>query len=252
MTPRESPSAIDPDAAPSAQLAAALGVVVVPELLERALTHRSYSFEHGGVPHSERLEFLGDAILGEAVTVHLFTAHPDLDEGQLAKRRSALVSTVALAKVARGIGLGPYLHLGRGEHLTGGADKDSILADAVEAIIGAVYLSAGHESAAAFVLRLVEPLQGSTDRVEAEMDPKTALQELAQRLGGLAPEYRVTATGPDHERAYHAVVTVGREASRGGASQPLATASGTGTSKKTAEMAAALRAWTRLSEQEPR
>ena len=104
------------------------------ELLERALTHRSYAYEHGGIANNERLEFLGDSIFGQAVTVMLFTENPDLDEGDLAKRRASLVSTVALAEVARIIGLGPHLRLGRGEELTGGRDKHSILADTVEAI----------------------------------------------------------------------------------------------------------------------
>lgn len=245
----------DPDAAPSAELAEALGVVVVPALLEQALTHRSFAFERGGIPHNERLEFLGDAVLGHAVTVMLYTEHPDLDEGQLSKRRAAVVSAVALAEIARGYGLGRYLHLGRGEHLTGGADKDSILADTVEAIIGAAYLSAGHEAATAFVLRLVAPLRDQAERFGAAMDPKTALQELAVVHGGAAPEYAVDGTGPEHDRRFHAVVTVPYAATRprradgvadGEVQDALVTGAGDGTSKKAAEMAAALDAWTRL------
>ena len=118
-----------------------LGVDIDAELLGLALTHRSYAYEHGGIPHNERLEFLGDSILGQAVTVMLYTTLPDVDEGALAKRRASVVSTVALAEVARTIGLGAYLKLGRGEENTGGRDKDSLLADATEAIIGAAYLS---------------------------------------------------------------------------------------------------------------
>ena len=132
--------------------------IIDPELLSLALTHRSWAYEHGQGPHNERLEFLGDSVLGQAVTVRLFTGHPDLDEGALAKRRAGVVSTVALAEVARGIGLGEYVLLGRGEDLTGGRDKDSILADTMEAVIGATYLSAGPEAATGLVLRLVEPL----------------------------------------------------------------------------------------------
>ncbi|MGO3554312.1 MAG: ribonuclease III family protein, partial [Microbacterium gubbeenense] len=113
----------------TAPLAAKLRVDIDPELLALALTHRSYAYEHGGIPHNERLEFLGDSVLGQAVTVMLFTSHPDIDEGQLAKRRASVVSTVALAEVARAIGLGEHLMLGRGEEQTGGRDKDSILAD---------------------------------------------------------------------------------------------------------------------------
>src|SRR6478736_9674750 len=134
-----------------------LGVDIDPELLELALTHRSYAYEHGGIPHNERLEFLGDSVLGQAVTVMLFTTHPELDEGQLAKRRASVVSTVALAEVARGIDLGSHLLLGRGEDLTGGRDKDSILTDTMEAVFGATHLSAGPDAATALVLRLVEP-----------------------------------------------------------------------------------------------
>ncbi|MDO5053129.1 MAG: ribonuclease III [Pseudoclavibacter sp.] len=230
----------DPEASPQHELADRLGVEFVPELLGLALTHRSYAFEHPGVPHNERLEFLGDSILGQAVTVMLFREHPDLDEGQLAKRRAALVSTVALAEIARGVGIGGYLHLGRGERMTGGSDKDSILADATEAIIGAAFLSAGGDAATRLVMRLIEPLRDQADRFGAALDPKTSLQERAAEHGANAPVYAVTGSGPDHDRRYTAVVTVTRDG------ETLASASGRGTSKKVAEMAAALDAWTRL------
>ena len=137
-----------------------LGVVIDPELLSLALTHRSWAYEHGQGPHNERLEFLGDSVLGQAVTVRLFTANPTLDEGALAKRRASVVSTVALADVARGIGLGEYVMLGRGEEQTGGRDKDSILADTMEAVIGATYLSLGADAATGLVLRLDRPAPG--------------------------------------------------------------------------------------------
>lgn len=218
-------------------LAAKLRVDIDPELLALALTHRSYAYEHGGIPHNERLEFLGDSVLGQAVTVMLFTTHPDLDEGQLAKRRASVVSTVALAEVARGIGLGEHLLLGRGEEQTGGRDKDSILADTMEAVFGATYLSAGPEAATELVLRLTEPLLDDPERYGAAMDPKTSLQELAARLGAAPPHYSVSSTGPDHDRRFAAVVTVGE-----------LSMTGEGTSKKTAEMAAALSAWRTLSE----
>lgn len=213
-----------------------LGVEIDPELLSLALTHRSWAYEHGQVPHNERLEFLGDAVLGQAVTVRLYTAHPDVDEGVLAKRRSGVVSTVALAEVARGIGLGEYLKLGRGEDQTGGRDKDSILADTTEAIIGATYLSLGPDAATDLVLRLVEPLLDDPERYGAAVDPKTTLQELAARSGSNPPVYGVTSTGPDHDRLFTATVVVGG-----------LSAEGTGTSKKHAEMAAALAAWRELS-----
>ena len=214
-----------------------LRVDIDAELLELALTHRSYAYEHGGIPHNERLEFLGDSVLGQAVTVMLFTTHPDLDEGELAKRRASVVSTVALAEVARGIDLGSHLLLGRGEEQTGGRDKDSILADTMEAVIGATYLSAGPEAATELVLRLTEPLLADPERYGAAMDPKTSLQELAARSGATPPQYSVEASGPDHDRRFTATVAVGD-----------IRMTGTGSSKKTAEMAAALSAWRLLDE----
>ena len=213
-----------------------LGVVIDPELLSLALTHRSYAYENGQLPHNERLEFLGDSVLGQAVTVRLFTANPGLDEGALAKRRASVVSTIALAEVARRIDLGRYVLLGRGENQTGGRDKDSILADTMEAIIGATYLSAGQDAATALVLRLVEPLLADPERYGAAMDPKTSLQELAARRGAVPPAYAVESSGPDHDRTFVATVVVGE-----------VTARGTGSSKKHAEMAAALEAWRTLA-----
>ncbi|GAA5154443.1 ribonuclease III [Microbacterium pseudoresistens] len=209
-----------------------LGVDIDSELLALALTHRSYAYEHGGIPHNERLEFLGDSVLGQAVTVMLYTTLPDLDEGALAKRRASVVSTVALAEVARSIGLGEHVLLGRGEEQTGGRDKDSILADTTEAVIGATYLSAGPDAATALVLRLIEPLLADPDRYGAAVDPKTSLQEIAARIGATPPQYSVESTGPDHDRRFTATVVVGD-----------VTEVGEGTSKKTAEMAAALSAW---------
>ena len=218
------------------EFAARLSIAISPELLELALTHRSFAYENGGVAHNERLEFLGDSILGQAVTVMLYTENPDLNEGELAKRRASLVSSVALAEIARGIGLGHHIRLGRGEELTGGRDKSSILADTVEAVIGAVYLGAGDDAATSLVLRLIAPLLSDPDRFGASMDPKTSLQELAARLGRGVPSYEVTDTGPDHSKRFNAVVVLGGQQ----------IASGHGTSKKQAEMAAALDAWTLL------
>lgn len=166
----------------------------------------------------------------------LYREHPALDEGDLAKRRASLVSSAALAEIATMIGLGAHLRLGRGEELTGGREKPSILADALEALIGAVYLSAGADAATAFVLRLIDPLLADPDRFGAAMDPKTSLQELSARLGMGLPRYVVTDSGPDHSKRFHAVVALqGEELS-----------SGDGTSKKQAEMAAALAAWSVL------
>lgn len=213
-----------------------LGVTIGEELCELALTHRSFAYENGGIAHNERLEFLGDSILGQAVTVMLFTENPSLEEGDLAKRRAALVSTTALAAIARRIGLGKFIRLGNGEELTGGRDKDSILADTMEALIGAAYLSNGGEAATELVLRLVRPLLADEYRFGAAMDPKTSLQERVAKLGPDAPSYVVLADGPDHARVFTATVTVGS----------LVSAEGVGTSKKHAEMAAALTAWTML------
>jgi ribonuclease-3 len=188
------------------------------------------------VPDNERLEFLGDSVLGRAVTAMLYHRYPDEDEGQLAKRRSALVSTVALAVIANGLGIGAYLRLGRGEERTGGREKASILADTMEALIGAAFLSLGSEAAEDFVLRLVAPLADDPHRFGAATDPKTALQEVAARRGVGAPVYSVTAAGPEHARAFTATVTVGT----------LASATGAGTSKKQAEVAAAWAAFQQL------
>jgi ribonuclease-3 len=229
------------DDASRASLATSLGVTVSPELLELALTHRSFAYEHGGLPHNERLEFLGDSILGQAVTVMLYRENPTLDEGELAKRRASLVSSVALAEVARSIGLGEHIRLGRGEVLTGGSDKSSILADTVEALIGAVYLDRGPEVATDFVLSLIRPLLLSPERFGAAMDPKTSLQEAAARLGRGLPTYAVTDSGPDHSKRFHAVVSLGG----------VPAAEGDGSSKKQAEMAAALEAWSALQSSTP-
>lgn len=218
------------------EISSVLGVAVAPALIELALTHRSFAYENGGLAHNERLEFLGDSILGQAVTVMLYTENPTLDEGDLAKRRASLVSTVALAEIARTIGLGAHIRLGRGEELTGGRDKSSILADTVEALIGATFVDLGAEAATALVLRLIRPLLDNPERFGASMDPKTSLQELAARLGRGLPNYRVANTGPDHSKRFHATVLLGDE--------PIA--EGHGSSKKHAEMSAALQAWTLL------
>lgn len=218
------------------EFALRLEVSIDPGLLELALTHRSFAYENGGIPHNERLEFLGDSILGQAVTVMLYSENPDLDEGDLAKRRASLVSSVALAEVAQRIGLGSFIRLGKGEEQTGGREKPSILADTVEAVIGAVYIDAGADVATDLVLRLIRPLMETPDRFGASMDPKTSLQELTAVLGLGLPHYEVTDSGPDHSKRFRAVVVVGG----------TEIASGDGSSKKHAEMGAALSAWTIL------
>jgi ribonuclease-3 len=222
---------------PVAELVAALGSGVDPDLVERAVTHRSYAYENGGLPTNERLEFLGDSVLGLIVTEELFRRHPDLPEGQLAKLRAAVVNSRALAEVGRDLGLGRFLRLGRGEEGSGGRDKSSILADAVEALIGAFYLDRGTEATRQLVLRLFAELLDGSARLGAGLDWKTSLQELSAGDSLGVPEYHVTETGPDHAKVFHATALVG--------GRPVGT--GEGRSKKEAEQRAAERAWTDLS-----
>lgn len=213
-----------------------LDVEIEAGLLERALTHRSYAYENGGLPTNERLEFLGDSVLGLVVTDTLYRGHPDLPEGQLAKLRAAVVNMRALADVARTLGLGRYLRLGRGEEGTGGRDKSSILADTLEALIGAIYVDKGLEEAFRVVHLLFDPLIAKSAQLGAGLDWKTSLQELtaSETLG--VPEYHVDESGPDHAKSFTAVVRVGGEAY----------GSGSGRSKKEAEQQAAEAAWTRI------
>ena len=218
-------------------LEAALGTALSPELLERALTHRSYAYEHGGLPTNERLEFLGDAVLGLVVTDALFTAHPDLAEGQLAKLRASVVSTRALASVARQLGLGRWLRLGRGEDVTGGRDKASILADTMEAVIGAVYVERGMAGADRMVRALFGSRMVAAAAGGAALDWKTALQELTAARGLGAPDYTVAESGPDHAKSFTARAVVAGDSYGQGA----------GTSKKEAEQQAAEWAFRDLS-----
>ncbi len=217
-----------------ATLCAALGVTLSDELFTLAVTHRSWAYEHGGVPTNERLEFLGDAVLGVVVTDALFRRHPDLPEGQLAKLRASVVNSRALAGVAEGIGLGEHLLLGRGEESTGGRAKASILADGMEALLGAVHLEHGIEVAGRVVLALFDPLMAEALGRGAGLDWKTSLQELASAEGWAPPAYTVTESGPDHAKQFVATVSLDGEV-RG---------EGTGASKKEAELKAAQQAWT--------
>ena len=222
-----------------AALISALDSSVDPALVLRAVTHRSFAYENGGLPTNERLEFLGDSVLGLVVTEELFRRHPDLPEGQLAKLRAAVVNSRALAEVARELGIGRYLRLGRGEEASGGRDKSSILADAVEALIGAVYIDRGTEPARELVLRLFNGLLDGSAQLGAGLDWKTSLQELAAEHTLGVPEYAVTETGPDHAKTFHAIALVGGSE----------VGTGEGRSKKEAEQRAAERAWTEISEQ---
>lgn len=218
-----------------------MGLQVDPALLLRALTHRSYAYENGGLPTNERLEFLGDSVLGLVVTEALYRTHPDLPEGQLAKLRAAVVNMRALAGVGRTLALGDYVFLGRGEVSTGGRDKASILADTVEAVIGAVYVDLGIEAAGALVHRLIDPLMLDSATIGAGLDWKTSLQELTATAAMGVPEYLVSETGPDHQKEFTAVAQV--------AGRPYG--EGNGRSKKEAEQEAAASAWRRLREEMP-
>lgn len=193
-----------------------LGVHVDPQLFELAFIHRSYSYENGGIPTNERLEFLGDAVLQIVVTDHLFRSFPDLPEGRLAKLRAAVVSSAALAEVARELGLGSLIQLGRGEIATRGHDKTSILADALEALIGAVYLSAGMSAASTFVHHLTDERVRHAATLGGRLDPKTELQERCAAAGFVPPAYRMSESGPDHDKTFTAEVIIdGRVLGRG-------------------------------------
>src|SRR5579863_4513961 len=209
----------------------------MPKSLERALTHRSYAYENDNPPTNERLEFLGDSVLGLVVTDALFRGYPDLPEGQLAKLRAAVVNMRALAGVARGLRLGDYVRLGRGEDGTGGRDKSSILADTLEAVIGAVYVERGLDEASALVHRLFDVVITRSARLGAGLDWKTSLQELTASGVLGVPEYHVEDSGPDHQKSFQAVVRVGGRVY----------GSGEGRSKKEAEQQAAERAWNAIS-----
>ncbi|WP_291383267.1 ribonuclease III [Demequina sp.] len=220
-------SAPGPEAA--AILTERLGVAIDPELLVLSLTHRSFAYENGGLPTNERLEFLGDSVLGIVVTDRLYRDHPDLPEGDLAKIRASCVSQRALAVVAREIGLGSFVLLGKGEVATGGNDKDSILCDSLEAVFGAVYLTHGIDVSRDVILRLVGPSLVRASTAGDALDWKTALQEACSASGLPGPVYEVTGEGPDHARTFTATVLV----------DGIARGTGTGPSKKVAEQEAA-------------
>jgi len=221
-------------------LEARIGHVFVDDaLFRRALTHRSYCAEHAGEPSNEQLEFLGDAVLGYVVSDHVFHAHPDLSEGQWSKVRASVVNTESLAEVAREVGVGEGLLLGKGEAAAGGRDKGSILGDAMEAIFAAVYLDGGEDRARAVILGLLADRIAAASAIPGADDPKTSLQELALERGIGLPRYRVEGAGPDHERVFSAVVLL----------EGVERGAGTGVSKKAAEQAAAREAaaWLRTA-----
>jgi ribonuclease-3 len=214
-----------------------LGASLPPDLLGLAVTHRSYAYEHGGLPTNERMEFLGDSVLGLVITESLYRSYPDVPEGHLAKMRAAIVNARALADVARELDLGAMLRLGRGEENTGGRDKSSILADTLEAVIGAVYLEHGLTAAGGLVHQLFDPLIAHASTLGAGLDWKTSLQELTASHDLGTPEYVVDESGPDHAKAFSARVMVRGEVA----------GSGSGRSKKEAEQQAAEAAYRTVS-----
>jgi ribonuclease-3 len=228
-TPRAEPDALD----------AALGIRFRDAALrEMALTHRSYAFERSLDVTNERLEFLGDSVLGLVVTDMAFEAFPAMPEGELAKLRAAIVNAQALAEVARSLGLGGLVRLGKGEEQSGGRDKASILADALEAVFGAVYLDLGLDDTRRLIERLFRPLMEAYARGEGDRDYKTILQELASRELHAMPEYRLEERGPDHEKEFTATVFLDGQAM----------GTGVGRSKKEAEQRAAREAFDHMSE----
>jgi ribonuclease-3 len=203
-----------------------------PDLLELALTHRSWANEQGIPEHYERLEFLGDAVLGLIAAEWLYQNHPELPEGELSKRKAQLVSRSSLAKHAEKLDLGPSLKIGVGEDRSGGRAKANLLADSMEAIFGAVYLDAGLECARTVIVPMLEE-EGEEPTQLLAADAKTQLQEVTQALGWDLPEYRLTGTtGPDHSKTFLVQCWVGGELA----------GQGEGPSKKTAEQKAAAEA----------
>jgi ribonuclease-3 len=230
-----------------------------PALLEQALTHSSLAFEQslqGGsdnkppVVDNEKLEFLGDAVLGLLVAQSLYESFPDLEEGDLTRLRAVLVSRRHLGKVAESLHLGDFLRLGRGEERNGGRQKTVLLANSFEAVLAALYLDAGIAGARSFVQRtVIDPtaprLYKGLERGDNIGDHKSALQEMLQARGAAPPEYEVkAATGPDHRKRFLVEVVVS-----GISDQPAVTAQGTGTTKKRAEQEAARVAYLQLQEQ---
>lgn len=207
-------------------------------MLQQALTHRSWCAEVVGEQSNERLEFLGDAVLQMVVTDHIYRSYPGLPEGELAKVRASVVNAAALAQVAGSLRLGQALRLGKGEDASGGRQKPSILADALEAVIGGIYLDQGMDAADELVMRLLGPAIREAAAGPGGRDYKTRLQELAAQRFAEVPAYAVTAEGPDHAKRFFARVRIaGREWGHGD-----------GRSKKQAEQEAAKAAWTVLAD----
>ena len=204
-------------------------------LLEEALTHKSYAMEAGGgVTFNERLEFLGDSVLSAAVAHYLFERYPDVDEGRLSQLKSMLVSRPSLTVWGREIGLGQFLRLSEGESQAGGRDRNSIVGNAMEAVLGALYLEAGYEPTQKFIYKLL-----AKRKRLVSVDHKSRLQEWAQKKYKVPPDYRVRgSSGPDHAKTFDVEVAVGN----------TYLGEGTGKSKKEAEQAAARDALRKIKE----
>jgi ribonuclease III len=221
---------------PVAKLERVLGVRFKnTALLEEALTHKSYAMERGGdLPFNERLEFLGDSVLSAAVAHYLFSRYPDVDEGRLSQLKSMLVSRPSLTVWGRDLGLGHYVRLSEGENATGGRERDSILGNAMEAVLGAMYLEAGFDAAKKFIDKML-----AKRKRLVTVDHKSRLQEWAQKKYKVPPDYIVRRSfGPDHAKTFEVDVSVGADT----------LGSGTGKSKKEAEQAAARDALKRIKD----
>lgn len=220
------------------ELTARIGIELPEVLLKQSLTHRSFAYENSLTETNERLEFLGDAVLGLVITEELYQKYPNAAEGELAKLRAAIVNARALAEVARAIGLGEFLLLGKGEEITGGRDKSSILADGLEAVLGAIYLSHGLTKTSQVILNLFSPIIENSSDLGAALDWKTSLSEIvfAKKLPSV--DYLISESGPDHDKDFTAQVIINNEEF----------GRGTGKSKKVAEQNAAKEAFEKLSQ----
>ena len=217
---------------------AALGVSLPDEVINLALTHRSFAYESGGIPTNERLEFLGDSVIGLVITEELYKRFPEMDESGLSPLRSGVVSTRALSQVARSLGIGREVRIGRGEEVTGGREKNSILADSLEALIGAIYLEHGLDKAEHAIITLMQEAIEEAISRGATLDGKTSLQELVAARGEGSPEYEISESGPDHAKEFQATAIVAGER----------VSAGRGKSKREAEQEAARLAYQILLE----
>ena len=217
---------------------ATLGVPLSDEVINLALTHRSFAYESGGIPTNERLEFLGDSVIGLVITEELYKRFPEMDESGLSPLRSGVVSTRALSQVARSLGIGREVRIGRGEEVTGGREKNSILADSLEALIGAIYLEHGLDKAEHAIITLMQEAIEEAISRGATLDGKTSLQELVAARGEGSPEYEISESGPDHAKEFQATAIVAGER----------VSAGRGKSKREAEQEAARLAYQILLE----